>query len=50
MSASVKPAPTPADLEKLAADLVRKLGTQRARFLAALLDEAARGCARRSRA
>jgi hypothetical protein len=34
-------APPPADLEKLAAELVRKLGPARARYLAALLDEAA---------
>jgi hypothetical protein len=30
-----------AELEALAADLVRQLGAQRARYLAALLDEAA---------
>jgi hypothetical protein len=33
--------PSAADLEKLAAELVRKLGATRARFLAALLDELA---------
>jgi hypothetical protein len=33
--------PSAADLEKLAAELVRKLGATRARFLASLLDERA---------
>jgi hypothetical protein len=33
--------PSAADLEKLAAELVRRLGTAKARFLASLLDERA---------
>jgi hypothetical protein len=33
--------PTADDLERLAAELVRRLGARRVQFLAALLDEAA---------
>jgi hypothetical protein len=32
---------TPAELEKLAADIVRQIGAKRARYVAALLEEAA---------